>query len=77
MVSAKLADDFAWFDERARALGDNGFYAWFTVMREMFEFAGRDGAVWYVEERHLREKLSRFTHQDGIAALLHRLTAWA
>jgi len=46
MVSAKLADDFAWFDERARSLGDSGFYTWFTVMRELFEFVGKDGAVW-------------------------------
>jgi hypothetical protein len=77
MVSAKLADDFAWFDERARALGDCGFYTWFTVMRELFEFAAKDGAVRYVKERHLRDTLSRFPHQDGIAALLLRPTAWA
>ena len=76
MVSAKLADDFAWFDERARSLGDSGFYTWFTVMPELFEFVGKDGAVWCVEERHLRDTLSRFAHQDGIAELLHRLTAW-
>jgi hypothetical protein len=77
MVSAKLANDFAWFDERARAVEDASFHAWFSLMREMFQFAGKDGAVWHVETRHHSRTLPRFAHQDGIAELLQQMSAWS
>lgn len=74
MVSAKLAKDFAWFDGRARAVEDASFHEWFTLMREMFEFCGEDGAVWHVETRQHSKTLPRFAHQDDIAELLHQMS---
>jgi hypothetical protein len=44
-VSAKLARDFAEWDERAKATGDEYFYAKFQEWRRCFEFAADRGAV--------------------------------
>jgi hypothetical protein len=46
VTSAKLAADFANWDERARDVGKRSFYAWFASMRAMFEYAKTDGGVW-------------------------------
>lgn len=46
IASAKLAADFATFDERAREHGKRSFYRWFASMRRMFEYAMNDGGVW-------------------------------
>jgi hypothetical protein len=43
-VSAKLAKDFAEFDERAKAVGDS-FYETYQVWRNAFEMASDGGAV--------------------------------
>lgn len=45
VVAAKLAADFAGWDERAQALGDDDFDGFYKTAREMFEFAARDGCV--------------------------------
>ncbi|KXU85211.1 hypothetical protein CR51_40955 [Caballeronia megalochromosomata] len=45
IVSAKLVADFAEWDERARALGDDHFYGFYKNSQAMFEFATRDGCV--------------------------------
>ena len=45
VASAKLVADFAAWDERARALGDDHFYGFYKDSRAMFEFASRDGCV--------------------------------
>jgi hypothetical protein len=71
VVSSKLANNFAWVDERARALGDIGFYAWFNQMREMFQFAGEHGAVWCVDKCKHSKTLARLTSEDGVIARLH------
>lgn len=44
-VSAKLANDFADFDERAKATGDEWFYDRYCDWRKAFEMASDDGAV--------------------------------
>ncbi|KVR40726.1 hypothetical protein [Burkholderia multivorans] len=46
VASAKLAADFATWDECAQATGTRSFYAWFSSMRRMFEYAMNDGGVW-------------------------------
>ena len=46
VVSAKLAAEFANWDECARDIGKRGFYTWFSSMRRMFEYASNDGGVW-------------------------------
>jgi hypothetical protein len=47
IASAKLVVDFAEWDERARALGDDHFYGFYKNSRAMFEFASRDGCVFH------------------------------
>lgn len=44
-VSAKLAKDFAEFDERAKTHGDEWFYESFCEWRKAFEMAADGGAV--------------------------------
>jgi hypothetical protein len=44
-VAAKLARDFAEWDERAKALGDSWFYEKYTEWQRCFEMAADDGAV--------------------------------
>ena len=44
-TSAKLAKDFAEFDEKAKALGDDRFYKGYELFKECFEFASDNGAV--------------------------------
>lgn len=44
-VAAKLAKDFANWDERARALGDDWFYSKYQEWRQCFEMAADAGAV--------------------------------
>ncbi|MFP3588533.1 hypothetical protein SCB29_33600 [Paraburkholderia sp. SIMBA_055] len=46
VVSKKLAEDFALWDERARALGDEDFYFYYGMVRDMFEMAAEGGACW-------------------------------
>ncbi|SAL80495.1 hypothetical protein AWB68_05870 [Caballeronia choica] len=46
VASARLAADFAHWDECARTLGKRSFYAWYTLMRRMFDYAKTDGGVW-------------------------------
>ncbi|TAL98765.1 MAG: hypothetical protein EPN73_02310 [Paraburkholderia sp.] len=46
VVSKKLADDFALWDERARTLGDEDFYYYYGMVRDMFEMAAEGGACW-------------------------------
>jgi hypothetical protein len=74
-VSAKLADDFCWWDERVQALGDSGFHAWFLLMREVFAYAAKEGAVWYLEPRLHRETLPRLAHHPQVAVYLDALRA--
>lgn len=47
LTSAKLATDFSAWDDHAQEIGKRGFYAWFTSMRKMFEYAMNDGGVWH------------------------------
>ncbi len=47
VTSAKLAADFSAWDEYAQEIEKRGFYAWFTSMRKMFEYAMNDGGVWH------------------------------
>jgi hypothetical protein len=47
VTSAKLAADFSAWDEYAQENEQRGFYAWFTSMRKMFEYAMNDGGVWH------------------------------
>lgn len=44
-VSAKLARDFAEFDDRAKATGDERFYGLYCKWRKAFEMAADGGAV--------------------------------
>ena len=44
VVAAKLAKDFAEFDERAKAMGED-FYERYAEWRAVFEFAADNGAV--------------------------------
>ncbi|MBP0590358.1 hypothetical protein J8I87_11670 [Paraburkholderia sp. LEh10] len=46
VASKKLAEDFALWDERARALGDEDFYYYYGMVRHMFEMAAEGGACW-------------------------------
>lgn len=45
VACAKLAKDFAEWDDRAKAFGDDGFYDHYSQWRELFEFAADGGAV--------------------------------
>ncbi|SPB14874.1 hypothetical protein NOV72_02105 [Caballeronia novacaledonica] len=45
VVSAKLAADFAEWDEPIKALGDDDFYKFYLHMRKIFGFAMNDGCV--------------------------------
>ena len=44
-VAAKLAKDFAEFEERAKAVGDERFYSCYCDWRKAFEMAADSGAV--------------------------------
>lgn len=46
VVSKKLAEDFALWDEKARTFGDEDFYYYYGMVRDMFEFAAEGGACW-------------------------------
>lgn len=52
VASAKLVADFIEWDDRARALGDEGFYGWYARMRKVFEYAGETGAVRFEGESY-------------------------
>lgn len=45
VVATKLARDFADFDERAKAIGDDGFYRGYCDMRRGLEIAADGGAL--------------------------------
>jgi hypothetical protein len=45
VASAKLAAEFSEMDECARSFADKDFYSLFVLMKQMFEYASKDGAV--------------------------------
>ncbi|MEN8503609.1 MULTISPECIES: hypothetical protein [Paraburkholderia] len=47
IAAAKLVADFTDYHERAQALNDEEFYAFYRNMRAMFEFAMNDGCVFH------------------------------
>lgn len=47
VISAKLVSDFDDWDERAKALNDESFYNFYRHMRGLFEFAMKDGCVFF------------------------------
>ncbi|UKD16868.1 hypothetical protein L3V59_40090 [Burkholderia aenigmatica] len=47
VVSAKLVTDFNEWDERAQALEDSEFYEFYGHFRSMFEFAMKNGCVFF------------------------------
>jgi hypothetical protein len=46
VASARLAADFATWDEPAQSRGKRNFYSWFARMRKMFDYAKTNGGVW-------------------------------
>ncbi|MCA7969229.1 hypothetical protein LGM42_04895 [Burkholderia sp. AU39826] len=45
-ASAKLAVEFAEWDERAKSFADHDFYEMFAFMRTMFEWGAKDGLIY-------------------------------